>query len=236
MFKREKLLHPATAISCIALFVALGGVTYAAATIGTSQIKNSAVTTSKIKSGAVTNSRIAAKAVSTSKLNTGAVISSKLAGNSVTSSAIAAGAVTAGDVAAGTFIGGQGSSTSKHLSIGAGATNSTLVDFPGLGTLRLSCAAGVGTTNLVNTSGTSINVRYWGVNNGAPDSATIASFNPANQGVITAPNTGTGGIQGLTWHAGFTDASQKQHVATAFVSVNNATGTCIVDVQAQYTG
>ena len=24
MFKREKLLHPATAISCIALFVALG--------------------------------------------------------------------------------------------------------------------------------------------------------------------------------------------------------------------
>ncbi len=48
MTTREKLMHPATFISMAALFVALGGVSYAATKIGTAQIKNRAVTDKKL--------------------------------------------------------------------------------------------------------------------------------------------------------------------------------------------
>jgi hypothetical protein len=46
-------LSPAFPISLMALFVALGGIGYAAATVGTGDIKNSAVTSKKIKNGTI---------------------------------------------------------------------------------------------------------------------------------------------------------------------------------------
>ena len=60
-------LHPSPAlvVSLIALFVALGGTSYAAVTavpansVGTAQLKNGAVTTPKIANGAVTAAKIA---------------------------------------------------------------------------------------------------------------------------------------------------------------------------------
>jgi|SRR5579884_1856149 len=63
------------AVSLAALFVALGGTSYAAFalpknSVGTKQLKNGAVTTKKIKNGAVTNSKIANGAVTASKINT----------------------------------------------------------------------------------------------------------------------------------------------------------------------
>jgi hypothetical protein len=51
-------LSPAFPISLIALFVALGGVGYAAATIGTNDIENGAVTKKKIHKNAVTTKKI----------------------------------------------------------------------------------------------------------------------------------------------------------------------------------
>ncbi len=47
---------PATVISLIALFVALGGTTYAAATIGSAQIKNNSIKSKDIRKGAVSSS------------------------------------------------------------------------------------------------------------------------------------------------------------------------------------
>jgi hypothetical protein len=44
----------ALAVSCLSLVVAMGGVTYAAATIGTAQLKKNAVTSPKIKNDTVT--------------------------------------------------------------------------------------------------------------------------------------------------------------------------------------
>jgi hypothetical protein len=46
-------LSPAFPISLMALFVALGGIGYAAATVGTGDIKNGAVTSKKIKNGTI---------------------------------------------------------------------------------------------------------------------------------------------------------------------------------------
>jgi hypothetical protein len=100
---------PATVISVLALVAALSGGTAWAATIGTAQIKNGAVTTAKIADGAVTTpkvknlavtgGKIASGAVTGSKIATGAVSSGKLASNAVTGSKIAAGAVTSTTIA-----------------------------------------------------------------------------------------------------------------------------------------
>ncbi len=54
MRKRIQRPSPALVVACIALFVSLGGVGYAAATIGTSDIKNGAVTGKKIKDRTIT--------------------------------------------------------------------------------------------------------------------------------------------------------------------------------------
>lgn len=110
MGTREKLMHPATFISLAALFVALGGVGYAATKIGTKQLKNRAVTSPKlannsvtspkIRAGAVGNSDLANNSVSTQKIQAGAIISSDLAVGSVLGGNLANGAVTAGKLAA----------------------------------------------------------------------------------------------------------------------------------------
>jgi hypothetical protein len=55
-------------ISLIALFVSISGIGYAAATIGTSDIKNGAVTASKLHKGAVKTKKIRDDAVNGSKV------------------------------------------------------------------------------------------------------------------------------------------------------------------------
>ena len=89
---------PAMVVASIALFVAVGGVSWAAATIGTDDIKNGAVTkkkidrkavtTQKIKKKAVTTKRIADQAVTTDKIADSAVNGAKVEDNSLTGSEI----------------------------------------------------------------------------------------------------------------------------------------------------
>ena len=59
---------PAMVVACIALFVALGGIGYAAVklpanSVGTKQLKKNAVSSSKIRNGAVTSTKIGADQV-----------------------------------------------------------------------------------------------------------------------------------------------------------------------------
>ena len=65
-------------IALLALFLALGGTTYAAVSlpansVGTKQLKKNAVTPAKIKKSAVTNAKIAGNAVTGAKVNVGHV-------------------------------------------------------------------------------------------------------------------------------------------------------------------
>jgi len=54
MFRRiRKHASPASLIAMVALFVALGGVSYAAATIGSAQIKNNSVKSVDVKNGTI---------------------------------------------------------------------------------------------------------------------------------------------------------------------------------------
>jgi hypothetical protein len=69
MQKRRLTPSPAMVVSLIALFVALGGTSYAAITslpvnsVGSAQLKNNAVTGSKLKAGAVTAAKISHSAL-----------------------------------------------------------------------------------------------------------------------------------------------------------------------------
>jgi hypothetical protein len=74
---------PAMIVALIALFVSLGGVGYAAATIGSNDIKDNAILTRHIMNGAVTTSKLANQGVTTAKLARGAVKTARLADGSV---------------------------------------------------------------------------------------------------------------------------------------------------------
>jgi hypothetical protein len=85
---------PAMIVALIALFAALGGASYAAATkIGTAQLKNGAVTAPKLHRFAVTSTKIATGAVNGSKIASAAVGRPQLSAASVTNDAIADGAI-----------------------------------------------------------------------------------------------------------------------------------------------
>ncbi len=64
-----KLPSPALVVAIIALVLALAGTSYAAFTVGTKNIKNSAVTTRKLRDGAVTTAKLAPGAVTATKIN-----------------------------------------------------------------------------------------------------------------------------------------------------------------------
>lgn len=125
MWRKSDLLHPATVIASVALFVSLGGVTYAAATIGTSQLKNGAVTRAKIKNRAVSPSKLANRAVTNQKLATNAVTPAKLRNRSVTVGKLADGAVQTSNLENGAVSEsklGAGAVTPGKLSAGAVGT------------------------------------------------------------------------------------------------------------------
>ena len=86
MKQLSKHLSFANVMSCLALFLALGGAAYAAKTaskVKTKDLGNGAVTTPKLHNGAVT----------TAKLRNRSVISSKIAAGNVGTEALAKGAV-----------------------------------------------------------------------------------------------------------------------------------------------
>jgi hypothetical protein len=90
---------PASVIALLALVVALsGGSAWAAATIGTAQIKNGAVTTAKLADGAVKTGRVSNGAITSAKVASGAVTAGKIANNAVTSAKIANGQVVGPDL------------------------------------------------------------------------------------------------------------------------------------------
>jgi hypothetical protein len=102
----------ANVMSCIALFLALGGAAFAAKTatkVKTKNLVNGAVTTPKLRNGAVTtpklrnrtviSTKIAAGNVGTEQLAKGAVRSEQLGGGVVTEAKIKDGAVSSGKLA-----------------------------------------------------------------------------------------------------------------------------------------
>jgi hypothetical protein len=90
--KRRRWLHapsPAMLVACVALFVALGGTSYAAIklpanSVGTQQLKKNAVIGVKVKDGSLTGAKLADGSVAGSKLTDGSVGGADLAAGAVT--------------------------------------------------------------------------------------------------------------------------------------------------------
>ncbi len=83
MNTRRFLPSPSMGVALLALAIALGGTAYAATKIGTSQIRNKAVTTAKISPKAVTTAKLGPKSVKTGKIAADAVKSSKISDYSI---------------------------------------------------------------------------------------------------------------------------------------------------------
>jgi hypothetical protein len=91
------------AVAICALFVALGGASYALTlprdSVGPKQLRSRAVTSTKLGTGAVTARALRDGAVSGRKIASGSVLASDLGGGSVRTAALANGAVTAAKLA-----------------------------------------------------------------------------------------------------------------------------------------
>jgi hypothetical protein len=175
---------PALAISLIALFVSLGGVGYAAATIGTNDIQNGAVTNSKLRNGAV----------SSEKIGDGQVQTQDLGGQSVTTQKVKDGSLLAGDFASGQLPKGA---TSFHVDAAAGS-DAPMTSVDGLDAV-LRCGPGASSAevilrttpdaNTMQLSGTgSQDTTVFAMNAGPGNSTQMTGTEFANMDVI-ARNT-----------------------------------------------
>ena len=118
MHLRLRWPSPAMVVALVALFVALGGTSYAVTRIGTKQLKNNAVTSPKIRNGHVRTADIGDGQVASRDIGDGQVGSgdigdgqvggADLAGNSVDSAKVPDNALTAGDIDGGSLDGEVG--------------------------------------------------------------------------------------------------------------------------------
>ena len=105
MTNLKRHLSVANVLSCMALFIALGGTAYAAVKLKPNQVKavniaKQAVTNAKIKTQAVTSGKIKNGGVVNADLGGGAVTGSKIAKEAVTGAALAKNSVTNGKIGA----------------------------------------------------------------------------------------------------------------------------------------
>jgi hypothetical protein len=97
--KLKRHLSFANVMSCLALFMAMSGVAFAAShvtrnSVKAQHLKKGAVTTAKLRNGAVTTPKIRNGAVVASKLRDGSVVAGKLANGSVRATSLGGGVVT----------------------------------------------------------------------------------------------------------------------------------------------
>jgi hypothetical protein len=158
----------AMAVALVALFVSLGGVSYAAVSlgagsVGTRQLKNGAVTKAKLRNGSVSNFKLASGAVGARKIINGAVGRSQINVNQVqervsgacTSGAIAGisnkGAVTCAEAPGADVYTADVTPVSIGTSATTIATQTLPAGFPFLVTANPSVL--IGGVNLTGTTG-----------------------------------------------------------------------------------
>jgi hypothetical protein len=247
----------ALGVSAAALFVALGGTAFAVTQIGTSQIKNGAVTTSKLHDGAVTTGKLHDRAVNRSKLARRAVTTSALADHAVTSAKVAQGTLTASNVAPNTFlpfsgtaansselgglpanqyVQGRGSQVSRRLEIAKGETGVTLL-FLGFGSILANCSNAAHPTTSYQSAVDSVNLVDWATNFGSPNgSVVINTTNGLTNGNSYEEPNSSGAPQSVTWQAAYNDGA-ADHVATAWTTGQDLLGAnCLFIGQGITTG
>ncbi|HWK16799.1 MAG TPA: hypothetical protein VNR66_05035 [Solirubrobacteraceae bacterium] len=207
----------ALAVSCVALFAALGGTSVAASLlIGTHQLKDGAVTSSKIGHHQVKTGNIA--------------------NNAVTSAKVADGSLTAADVAPNTFLGANGTANnstklggrpSTDYMLGRGGMFFNRITVPagqsrlllsfGFGDLIGKCAAGGVPQVEYQSDVSSVNLVDWVTDYGYPNgTASIHTTNGLSRGGTYIESHTSVVPQAINWQAAYDDGTP--HVATAWTS------------------
>jgi hypothetical protein len=237
---RERLLHPATIIATGALFVALGGATYAATKVGPKQLRTAAVTAPKIRAGAVTTPKIRNSAVTSAKLAPGAVEDAigvgsittvKIQNGAISNEKLGDGAVSEAKLQPNAAVRGAGRLATRSAQVSSGPGSQELLSLPGRAGLRIGCSGGEGRVTLVNLAPGEVSSTLSTVAAGSPAEIglTTPTLRPgAQQGV---PNTGAGDVQTVEWRSSFTD-SAGAHVTSAWVSLRPGPGgSCLAAAQ-----
>ncbi len=107
----QRRLTFSNAIALLALFIALGGTSYAVTalprdSVGTVQLQDGAVSVKKLRDRAVSAAKIGKSAVGPRQLRNGAVTGAKVRANAVTGAKVRDGSLTAADLAPGVLTGG----------------------------------------------------------------------------------------------------------------------------------
>jgi hypothetical protein len=237
----------ANLVACLALFVALGGASYAAvklpkSSVGAKQLKNGAVTSAKLKAKAVTAAKLGTGAVGTTALADGAVTGAKVnAGTlgtvpSATHAASAGTAATANDAAAlqgrpaSAFVQGEGQILGNAVQLRLGQNNVPVLDLPGFGPLTASCETGPGGKTegdfeFVNTSGSRV-------------SATLLYTGGGDGGLIEAGKSNGVGLEVKgAWQWTFTTLGARPRIVNLDLAFeSNTPAPCLLTAQATISG
>ncbi len=160
-------------VACLALFIALGGASYAAVnlpknSVGSRELKPKAVKAGNLAREAVRTAKIAKGAITTNRLRSDAVTGAKVdeatlgkvpSAGRADIAAQAEDAATLGGLVPGAFVGGGGESLAGRalLQLGGGGKQHVL-DVPGYGEVVGGCGSGGGTVAFVNESGGTLRV------------------------------------------------------------------------------
>ncbi|MGV1047432.1 MAG: hypothetical protein ACOYD4_02750 [Solirubrobacterales bacterium] len=215
----------ANVIASIALFVALGGASYAAFklprnSVGTKQLQKNAVTGIKIRNGSITGAEIRARTLGTVPRAETAALA-----DSATQARTAGDATTLQGNGPGAFMQGGGRFVSVSEPVAVGTTGAPLVTLPGLGSFSANCLPGTtypkGEIKFTNSSGSTLE-----------DTLQYQSGVDGGQ-ILNGATTGLGGdeyVGAWTWQLARAGA-ENGPVATmnlSFVSVSKARCTMIV--------
>jgi hypothetical protein len=246
MQKIRARLTVANLVAFLALFVALGGVGYAATklpqnSVGSRQLKKNSVSAAKLKAGSVTAAKLGAGAVGTAALANGAVTGEKVNAwtlGTVPSAIHAGSADSARDAAslqgrpASAFVQGDGQVLGNTVQLNLGQKEVPVFTVPGFGRLTASCETGgkgkpVGGFEFTNASGTKL-------------AATLQFPEGSDGGILGAgESSAVGGyevVAGWTWT--FSTLTSPTRILTLNLGFDgNATPTaCALIAQATVSG
>jgi hypothetical protein len=227
--------HVSLAISLVALFVALGGTALAVTQIGTSQIKNNAVTSSKLANNAVSNKKVANNAITSAKVKDKSLKASDIAPNTfLAANGRAADSAQLGGNPPSAYIQGSGRTVSSRVTAAAGAAPVELLDL-GFGQIDGSCSSTDHPSLRYLTNVNNVEVVDWATAFGSPNgTAVMHTLNGLTPGTFDQETNPAITPESVTWQASTTDGS---HIATAWTSGQFISGTgCVFIGQGLTTG